>query len=65
MLYDMPGVLFRRNLDDIRKHHVRKFDLVMANHTLSELERCAPLLPFPREPPRMTQRHSAAPAADV
>jgi hypothetical protein len=37
VLFDLPGVLFRRSLDEVRRHHVRKFDLVMANHTLSEL----------------------------
>jgi hypothetical protein len=37
VLFDLPGVLFRRSLEDVQRHHVRKFDLVMASHTLSEL----------------------------
>ncbi len=37
LLYDIPGVVYRRSIDEVKRHHVKKFDLVMVNHTLSEL----------------------------
>ncbi len=37
LLYDLPGVVYRRSIDEVKRHHVKKFDVVMTNYSLSEL----------------------------